>query len=664
MSLSDFTNFTTHFWGEVGKKCTRALVFIDSASAECMHWSGGVALLNRALGIREFSIFESAGQEHKKAVFILSNPVIGKVLNTLKSILQNSSFEYVVVITTCHPTVHTWSQHPTRDWNIEDRTGFDQLEDQVLMWMGNVNLTAEIFYLPLFMVNLTPRVLLTPTYSTLFPLLQPDIIRSTALWKSLNPNLPLQSEPGDWSSLPIELQICLRQMVGSIHSLMTTLGAKEEIWSVGKMAKQLGDQLESWGPARSRRKGASNKVSLILVDRTLDLASCARYGGDTLLSRAVEMLDRLPGHTVDVSVDLARVFGMDEGGDSASLVPGSLVSISTDNEKENEEMENLVFNTEKECLNLLHRNLVESSPKKKDDVGKKFVTGSTLESDMKDYVGDYDSLLSNLTTISRAQCAVTCLAQAKNIRRKKLQAMSAQFARMICETGGERVLGDMTDLVRGRKDNSLKLDDILLLLVFVYNSIDVRDSFPQEEEDRLRSVLGEALLKEGAIGGLGPVLEELCQREGGEKLDEVVALTVVNTVWERLEGIKASREGLGSYQSLINYDGEYCGLIEQLLRDIYHPNRGDVESLHHHAGGLGAMLRSGLGWLGSGPAKPHPRENPWIILFVIGGVTPSEIASSQSLVEGTGKLTIGGTRLMSPSDLLHMTFLNNSLLTD
>ena len=52
---------------------------------------------------------------------------------------------------------------------------------------------------------------------------------------------------------------------------------------------------------------------------------------------------------------------------------------------------------------------------------------------------------------------------------------------MICE-GAERVLGDLTDLIKGSKDNSLKLDDILLLLVFEYNSIDVRDAFPQQEE--------------------------------------------------------------------------------------------------------------------------------------------------------------------------------------
>ena len=51
------------------------------------------------------------------------------------------------------------------------------------------------------------------------------------------------------------------------------------------------------------------------------------------------------------------------------------------------------------------------------------------------------------------------------------------------------VLGDLKDLVRGRKDKSLKLDDILLMLVFMYSSIEVSDAFPQEEEEQLRTVL-------------------------------------------------------------------------------------------------------------------------------------------------------------------------------
>ena len=52
------------------------------------------------------------------------------------------------------------------------------------------------------------------------------------------------------------------------------------------------------------------------------------------------------------------------------------------------------------------------------------------------------------------------------------------LVRTMCE-GGRRVLDDMTDLVRGRNDSNLVLDDILVLLVFVYSSADVRDAFPR-----------------------------------------------------------------------------------------------------------------------------------------------------------------------------------------
>ena len=45
MSLSDFIS---HFWAEAGKKCGKAVVFLDGPAAECLHWSGGVGLLARA----------------------------------------------------------------------------------------------------------------------------------------------------------------------------------------------------------------------------------------------------------------------------------------------------------------------------------------------------------------------------------------------------------------------------------------------------------------------------------------------------------------------------------------------------------------------------------------------------------------------------------------
>ena len=54
------------------------------------------------------------------------------------------------------------------------------------------------------------------------------------------------------------------------------------------------------------------------------------------------MLERIPGHTVNVEVDLFKMFGMKSGRDSGSLVPVSLASPGVDKEKEDEELESLV----------------------------------------------------------------------------------------------------------------------------------------------------------------------------------------------------------------------------------------------------------------------------------------------------------------------------------
>ena len=45
-----------------------------------------------------------------------------------------------------------------------------------------------------------------------------------------------------------------------------------------------------------------------------------------------------------------------------------------------------------------------------------------------------------------------------------------------------------------------------------------------------------------------------------------------------------------------------------------------------------------------------------IIVCVVTGMTANLVAARQSLVKGTGRLTMGGTRLISPGDLLQLSF--------
>ena len=144
-------------------------------------------------------------------------------------------------------------------------------------------------------------------------------------------------------------------------------------------------------------------MSLILVDRTLDFASCCPGAGDTLLARATDILPRLPQHSTDLASDLSRLFGLSASG---TLLPAGIVSPSLkyeDKEREEEELEALLFYPEKETLALLHRNLMASSPQmRRNEVGsKKVVSGAVLSNDLKDFQGDQDALLANLSTISR-----------------------------------------------------------------------------------------------------------------------------------------------------------------------------------------------------------------------------------------------------------------------
>ena len=66
-------------WNEISKRVKKAIVFIDNESAEILHWNGGLARLAKSgiLSAGEFSSFEAADSSIKKAVFILTGPVVG-----------------------------------------------------------------------------------------------------------------------------------------------------------------------------------------------------------------------------------------------------------------------------------------------------------------------------------------------------------------------------------------------------------------------------------------------------------------------------------------------------------------------------------------------------------------------------------------------------------
>jgi len=655
------------YWSEIAKKCQRATVFIDDPSAECLHWSGGLKVLEPANRVLEFSSFESAPRKDKKGVFIVTNPALPKNERILKDIISNSSLEYCIVISSCQPNILTATRFPARDFNVEDKSGTDWLEQSVLDWMGNKNYTVEILFYPVFICPIIRETFFTPGFFRLYPLLENDLTRCKAYWRVFNQNQPLPTGEGSqYMIYTQELKNQIRQLIGNLHSLFGSLRLKEEIWSVGPFAKCVGDELESWLPARNRRKTAHGTVSLVLVDRTLDLAGTVlNAGGESVLGNVLQSHNPLEGHTLDVGVDLSKLLRVFSSG---TFVPSSLghAGSCTKEGEEDSQLRDFIFNNEKDVIANLHAKLAKYSPRKSES--RKNTTVASVQNlghNLTEYEGDLEAVMANLATVSRAQALLNASNNQDIVHRKRLQSLAAQFTREMYHSS-DGVLEQITELLLGRGDTSLSLVDILKLLVYVYSLPSPSFQFREEEAERLKSVLGEEILREGKQGQLDPLLTTLAREEGGDKeMNELVALNTVNRIWTRLEGVLAYRQNIKKYTSLIDENGMYNGFLSQLLGDIYDPSRIDVDCLYYHAGGLGAILRSGLGWLGAANTKQHPRQNPWVLVFVIGGVTPLEIKILQNNVDGTeSKLTVCGTSVLTPQSSLNLIFNNNPLFLD
>ena len=81
---------------------------------------------------------------------------------------------------------------------------------------------------------------------------------------------------------------------------------------------------------------------------------------------------------------MTKLFGMCDSADSDFMFPGSIASPGINPDVEEEELEAMVFKSERECLSVLFKNLLEKSPKKKlDSPSKKYVNIASIETALK-----------------------------------------------------------------------------------------------------------------------------------------------------------------------------------------------------------------------------------------------------------------------------------------
>ncbi|CAG10977.1 unnamed protein product [Tetraodon nigroviridis] len=354
--------FPQQTWEKVLSKVKKAVVFMDNRCAEALHWSGGAAVLLEAgaRNLKEFSSFEACGENEPKAVFVVSTLLKGRTIDIIKDIISLSHFQYCVVITTVAHSVHLAANSVTAE--MDGNPVFEQFEEKLCEWMGNMNYTAEVMHVPAVFAPVSQQLLLTPVFAHLFPLLLPDL-------DALNAKRPEKKRFGnlvdvDTNSLPVELQLEIKSLAAVLNSMFEAAGTREESFAVGPMSRIIAGELASHPQAKTRRKTAPNKASVIFVDRTMDLTGAVGHHGDNLVEKILTVLEPLPGHVTDIQVDMLELTSLQRTPHSNNiLAPGCLAQ--TQSPAAQALWETMLTSKHKEGVMEVRRHLVETASKEK-----------------------------------------------------------------------------------------------------------------------------------------------------------------------------------------------------------------------------------------------------------------------------------------------------------
>ncbi|TRY76041.1 hypothetical protein DNTS_031950 [Danionella cerebrum] len=315
--------FPGQTWEKVLSKVKKAVVFMDDSCSESLHWNGGAALLLEAgaRNVKQFSSFEAGGQNEPKAVFVVSTLLKGRTADIIKDIISLSHFQYCVVFTSVPHYIHLLANNVSSD--LDGKPVFEQFEEKLCEWMGDMNFTAEVMYAPVVFAPLTQQLYLLPAFSDVFPLLEVDL-------ETINEKRPEKKRFGslmdiDIQALPPELQMQIKHLASTLNLMFDFISTREESFVVGPMSRLIATEMACHPQAKNRRKMAPNKASIVFIDRTLDLTGAVGHHGDNLVEKILSVLPQLPGHVTDVQVDMRQLTNLKETTDTTGiLAPGCL----------------------------------------------------------------------------------------------------------------------------------------------------------------------------------------------------------------------------------------------------------------------------------------------------------------------------------------------------
>ncbi|XP_049742858.1 sec1 family domain-containing protein 2 [Elephas maximus indicus] len=681
MSAPGVLSFTQQGWEQVLAKMKRALVYLDAACAESLHWGCGSTRLLEAVGspvchLREFEPDAAGGgAEQPKAVFVLSCLLKGRTVETLRKIIRRSHFQYCVVVTAVSHAVHLTANHVPAAAAAElegKHPVFEQLEEKLCEWMGNMNYTAEVLHAPLLLAPVAPHLALTPSFASLFPLLPQDV-------HLLNSARPDKRRLGslaevDATALTPELLLQIRCLVSGLSSLCEHLGVREECFAVGTLSRIIAADLANYAPAKNRRKTASGRASVVFVDRTLDLTGAVGHHGDNLVEKIISVLPQLPGHTNDVMVNMVELTALQAKEENHNVVAPGCLAQSNDTTAR-ALWEALLSTKHKEAVMEVRRHLVEAASREnlpiKMSMGR--VTPGQLTSYIQLFKNNYKALMNHCGLLQLGLATVQTLKHPQTAKWDNFLAFERLLLQSIGESAMSIVLNQLLPMIKPssqRTSDDYSPEELLILLIYIYS---ITGEFTVDKdlgkaEEKVKKALAHVFCEESE---LSPLLQKITGCDSSVNLTLHKSQGVVNELMSSLRDVAGARELMKQFKSVYvpgshTHQASYKPLLKQVVEEIFNPERPDPIDIEHMSSGLTDLLKTGFSMFMK-VSRPHPSDHPILILFVVGGITVSEAKMVKDLVPslkpGTQVIVLS-TRLLKPLNIPELLFATDRLHPD
>ncbi|KAL9984416.1 hypothetical protein ACROYT_G006704 [Oculina patagonica] len=652
----------TTIWQKLLTVVNNAMVYLDSRTAEWMHWCGSLQDLidAGALNVCDIASGRGGNESETKAVFIVGTLLQSETLDLIHTIVECSDFQHCTILCTVPENVHSFARHS----EVGDVSPFGELSQKLREWMGNMYATVDVHHLPLFPAVVCPGLFITPVFSTFFPLLPSDVPRLQKFLRSTGDKRVFNNlNDFEMSSLPHNLQLKIKMFAFGLNSLFELMEVSEDCYGVGYISKVIATELANLPAARMRRKSSSSRGSLILIDRTLDLVGPSGHTFDTLADRIIQLLPRLPQHSSDVAIDMSPLCS--HGSSTPHTVaPGCLAHPRDPSTQAL--LCSLVTKRQKESLVDLSRQLQEALSKEsliqKSKVVQSKVTTEQLKVMTEHFRDQPKSLQRHGALLQLVRAAITALKNENMSHMEHLQAVEKGLILQIGEHGTQSALSELiTALQSDNQQRFVAVEDILLMLVFLYSMTGGQDCFnsPMEEE-QIKNMLVNSILS--------GELKCTCEKFLGSELSEKTVRSRISDAFEKVRGVSLAREELQMFRNVFQTGtalkpAQYQPLVKQIIDGVFSPESPELPDIEFKSHGLKDLIKTGFS-LFMNVSKPRPNDHPLLVLFIVGGITCSEVHQIREALAAyhpNTQLLIGSTRLLKCDDLFEEVFLQDNL---